>query len=67
VIEGDPEDRDGVFVSVDGQDLNLVQFARMFASYTGSRLRVEIVPHKELHRRVMQPRRERRVFRQRRR
>jgi hypothetical protein len=35
---------DGVFVSVDGQDLSLVQFARMFASYTGWSLRVEVVP-----------------------
>jgi hypothetical protein len=70
VIEDRPEHGGDVFVSVDGQDLSLLQFARMFASYTGWGLRVEVVPHDELHRRphrrVMQPRRERRVFRQRR-
>jgi len=40
VIEDHPEGGEGLFVSVDGQDLSPTQFARMFASAGGRRGKV---------------------------
>ena len=51
IIEDRPESADDLFVSVDGRDLTLLQFAKMLGSYTGWGMRVEIVPDDELHER----------------
>jgi hypothetical protein len=70
VIENRAEAGDDLFVSVDGKDLTLRQFAKMIESYTGWGMRVEIVPHDELHvrpkRSVKVPKKNGTVFRRRR-
>lgn len=64
VIEGRPEQADDIFVSVDGKDLTLLQFARMLGTYEGWGLRVEVVPDDEIHqrpkRRVREPKKNQR-------
>lgn len=71
VIENRPEAADDLFVSVDGHDLTLLQFAKMIERYEGWGMRIEIVPNDELHarpkRRTQLPKKNRSVFRRRRR
>lgn len=66
IIEDRPEGADDVFVSVDGQDLTLLQFAKMLGTYTGWGMRIEIVLDDELHlrpkRRVRVPKKNQRSF-----
>jgi hypothetical protein len=66
VIEDRPDSAEDVFVSVDGRDLTLLQFAKMVGSYTGWGMRIEIVPDDELHlrpkRRVRIPKKSQRAF-----
>jgi hypothetical protein len=66
ILEDRPENADDVFVSVDGQDLTLLQFANMLGTYTGWGMRIEIVPDDELHerpkRRVRTPKKDQRSF-----
>jgi hypothetical protein len=66
VIEGAPESAGDVFVSVDGRDLTLLEFAKMLSSYQGWGMRIEIVPDDELHqrprRRIRIPKRNQRAF-----
>jgi hypothetical protein len=66
VLEDRPESAEDVFVSVDGQDLTLLQFAQMLGPYTGWGMRIEIVPDDELHlrpkRRVRVPKKNQRSF-----
>ncbi|HVZ33301.1 MAG TPA: hypothetical protein VG963_12800 [Polyangiaceae bacterium] len=66
IIEDRPENADDVFVSVDGMDLTLLQFAKMLGTYTGWGMRIEIVPDDELHlrpkRRVRVPKKNQRSF-----
>jgi hypothetical protein len=67
VIEGRPDVDDELFISVDGQDLTLRQFAKMIERYEGWGMRIEIVPDDELHlrpkRRVGEPKKKQRVGR----
>ncbi|MEY4508587.1 MAG: hypothetical protein RLZZ450_709 [Pseudomonadota bacterium] len=70
VIEGRPDGEDDLFISVDGQDLTLRQFAHMVERYEGWGMRIEIVPDDELHlrpkRRVGEPKKGRGRVRRRR-
>jgi hypothetical protein len=55
-----------VFISVDGQDMTLLQLAQMLGPCTGWGMRIEIVPDDELHlrpkRRVCVPKKNQRSF-----
>jgi hypothetical protein len=70
IIEGTSAGHDEPFVSVDGRDLTLAEFARLFSRFEGWGLRIEVVPDDALEerpkRRRRDPREKRSVFRRRR-